>query len=125
WMKFLSGSSRIGGWPRYIGNLCIKRVRPTCLLFDTAKSSSASRQQSDMRVPSEPCSRASFASILSMGFYICTGLTIDCSLARGKWRGPRKKFFVTVAEIDDPDGTNDPKNRPHRCRLQGATACLN
>jgi len=124
-MQFLSGSSRIGGWPRYIGNLCIKRVRPMCLLFDTAKSSSASRQQSDMPVPSEPCSRASFVSILSMGFYICTGLTIECSLARGKWRGPRKKFFVTVAEIDDPDGTNDPKNRPHHAGYRVLPLCLN
>jgi ATP-dependent Clp protease adaptor protein ClpS len=70
-----------------------------CLRFNTAKSLLALRQQSDMLANLEARSQASFASISSTGFYICTGLTIEHSLARAKWSRHRKGFCVTVAGL--------------------------
>jgi hypothetical protein len=124
-MRFSSGSFRIDEWLRYIANSCDRWVRRTYSRFNMAKSLSASRQRRGKPGHFGALSRASFASTSPMGFYICTGLMIERRLPRGKWKLCRKKLFVTVSGIDDPDKANNSSVGIAGSRIQQPTARLN
>ena len=94
----------------YIGNFCIKRVRRTCSLFNTAKSLSASRQQ-DACPRIWELARARVASTSPMGFYICTGLTIGRQ-RRAENESMQKKILRDVwPGSDDPEAEQIIPNR--------------